>query len=68
MKKTVKKVKNRNISNEKAKQKKTIQPKGHDFEAIHELNDYISENDKCLIYKIDENSQYVLKTSRHKLI
>lgn len=68
VKKTVKKVKNRNISNEKAKQKKTIQPKGQGFEAIHELNDYISENDKYLIYKIDENSQYGLKTSRQNLI
>ena len=52
----------------KQNKKKTIQPKGQGFEAIHELNDYISENDKYLIYKIDENSQYGLKTSRQNLI
>ena len=65
VKKTVKKVTNiRNISNEKVKQKKTIQPRGQSFEAIHELKDYVSENDKYLIYEINENSQYVFETSR----
>ena len=65
----MKKVTNiRNISNEKVKQKKTIQPRGQSFEAIHELKDYVSENDKYLIYEINENSQYVFKTSRQKLL
>ena len=69
VKKTVKKVTNiRNISNEKVKQKKTTQPRGQSFEAIHELKDYVSENDKYLIYEINENSQYVFKTSRQKLL
>ena len=69
VKKTVKKVTNiRNISNEKVKQKKTIQPKGQRFESIHELQDYVSENDKYLIYEINENSQYVFKISRQKLL
>ena len=57
VKKTVKKVTNiRNISDEKVKQKNTIQPKGQSFEAIHELKDYVSENGKYLIYEINENS------------
>ena len=43
---------------EKVIQKSTIQPKGQNFEAIQELKDYVSENDKHLIY-----SQYVFKTS-----
>ena len=54
VKKTVKKVTNiRNISNEKVKQKNTIQPKGQSFEAIHELKDYVSENNKYLIYEVN---------------
>ena len=32
------------------------------------MKDYVSENDKYLIYKINENFQYVFKTSRQKLL
>ena len=61
MKKTVKKVTNiRNISIEKVKQKRTIKPKGQRFEAIRELKDYISENDKHLTYNDDDDDQLFL--------
>ena len=60
MKKTVKKVTNiRNISIEKVKQKRTIKPKGQRFEAIRELKDYISENDKHLIYNDDDDELFL---------
>ena len=61
MKKTVKKVTNiRNISIEKVKQKRTIKPKGQRFEAIRELKDYISENDKHLTYNDDDDDELFL--------
>ena len=60
MKKTVKKVTNiRNISIEKVKQKRTMKPKGQRFEAIRELKDYISENDKHLIYNDDDDELFL---------
>ena len=31
------------------------------------MKDYVSENDKHLIYEINENYQYLFKTSRQKL-
>ena len=31
------------------------------------MKDYVSEYDKFVIYEINENSQYVFKTSRQKL-
>lgn len=62
IKSTVNKITNiRSISNEKVTQRKVVQPKGDGYEAIRELQDYVSENDKYLIYHIDVNSQYVLK-------
>ena len=32
------------------------------------MKDYVSENDKYLIYEINENSPYIFKTSRQKLL
>ena len=69
VKETVKRVTNiRSISNEKVKQKKVIQPTGQSYKAIREFQDYVSENDKYLIYEINENLQYVFKTSKQKLL
>ena len=49
----------RSVSHGKSKQKKVIQLKGQSFKVIHALRNYVSEQDKYLIYGINENSQFV---------
>ena len=50
------------ISNEKNKQKKVLQP-CDGFDTIEELKAYTDTKDKLLIYDINNNDQYVFKTS-----
>ena len=67
MKKTVKKLTNiRNILDEKVKQKRTHNQKS---KVSNQYTGWktVSEYDKFVIYEINENSQYVFKTSRQKL-
>ena len=67
-KKTVQSVTNiKDISNEKIKQKKKLTPQKNIFESIRDLKSYFGEKDKYLIYKIDENKQFVFKTSKLKM-
>lgn len=49
----------RSVSHGKAKLKKVIQLKGQSFKVIHALKNYVSQQDKYLIYGINENSQFV---------
>ena len=49
------------ISNEKIKLKRALQP-SDGIEAVVSLKEYTDIKDKFLIFKIDENDQYVLKT------
>ena len=51
------------LSNEKVKQKKSLQPSGVGFEVIKELRTYMDLQDPYLIDVINENEQYVFKTS-----
>ena len=51
------------LSNEKVKQKKALQPSGAGFEAIKELKTCTDSQDPYLIHVINENEQYVFKTS-----
>ena len=51
------------LSNEKVKQKKALQPSGVGFKAIKELKTYTDLLDPYLIHVINENEQYVFKTS-----
>ena len=51
------------LSNEKVKQKKALQPSGAGFEAIKELKTCTDLQDPYLIHVINENEQYVFKTS-----
>ena len=68
VKKTVESVTNiKDISNEKIKQKKKLAPQQNIFESIRDLKSYVDEKGKYLIYKIDENKQFVFKTSRLKM-
>ena len=55
------------ISNEKLKQKKLLQSKGTSFNGTKEYKCYTDAKDPFLIYAIDENQQYVFKTSRVKM-
>ena len=57
----------KDISNEKIKQKKKLTPQKNIFESIRDLKSYVDEKDKYLIYKIDENKQFVFKTSKLKM-
>ena len=50
------------ISNEKIKLKRALQP-SDGIEAVVSLKEYTDMRDKFLILKIDENDQYVFKTS-----
>ena len=66
--KTIKKVSSTKlISNEKVRQKKTLQPDGEGFSAVKGLKTYTDQKDIFLIYDINENEQYVFKTSLRKM-
>ena len=47
--------------------KKILAPQKNIFESILDLKSYVDEKDKYLIYKIDENKQFVFKTSKLKV-
>ena len=47
--------------------KKKLAPQKNIFESILDLKSYVDEKDKYLIYKIDENKQFVFKTSKLKV-
>ena len=51
------------MSNEKVKQRKSLQPSGVGFEVIKELRTYTDLQDPYLIEVIKENEQYVFKAS-----
>ena len=57
----------KDISNEKIKQKKKLAPQQNLFESIRDLKSYVDDKDKYLVYKIDENKQFVFKTSKLKM-
>ena len=66
--KTVKSVTNvRKISNEKIKMVKKLQPSSKGFPGVKALQPYLAEKDSFLMYEINENSQYVFKTSLEKM-
>ena len=56
----------RKISNDKIKIKTSLQPL-EGFSAVHELKAYTDVKDKLLIYKIDENDQFVFKSSTSQM-
>ena len=59
VKKTVESVINiKDISNEKIKQKKKLAPQQKIFESIRDLNSYVDEKDKYLIYNFFFSIQY----------
>ena len=58
----------KDISNEKIKQKKVLQPDGTSFAGIENLKSWTDQTDKYLIYKITINEEYVFKTSKQKLL
>ena len=65
--KTVKSVTNvRKISNEKIKMVKKLQPSSKGFPGVKALQPYLAEKSRFLMYKINENSQYVFKTEKIK--
>ncbi|XP_066927735.1 uncharacterized protein [Clytia hemisphaerica] len=53
----------KNLSNEKIKQKKVMEPHGGSFEAVRNLKTYTDTQDPLLIKTIDENNELVFKTS-----
>ena len=55
------------ISNEKIKRTKKLAPQQNIFESHQDLKSYVDEKDKYLIYEIDENKQFVFKTSKLKI-
>ena len=68
VKKTVENVTNiKDISNEKIKQKEKLASQQNIFESIRDLKSYVDEKDKHLIYKIDDNKQFVFKTPKLKM-
>ena len=56
------------FSNENVKQKKALQPSGVGFGAIKELKTYTDLQDPYLIHVINENEQYVFKTSSTQMM
>ena len=56
----------KDISNEKNKQKKILQPNGTSFAGVENLKSWNDQTDKYLIYKISINEEYVYKTSKQK--
>ena len=44
-----------------------MQPYGSKFEAIEEYKQYADQNDKFLVYKVDENKQIVFRSSAVKM-
>ena len=54
----------KDISNEKNKQKKILQPDGTSFAGVENLKSWTYQTDKYLIYKISINEEYVYKTSK----
>ena len=67
MQNTVKEIASlRNISTGKIKRKRSLQPL-EGFSAVHELKVYTDLKDKLLIYKIDENDQFVIKSSTSQM-
>ena len=66
--KTVKRVTNKKIiSNEKIKQRRSMQPQGNGFKAVAEYKKFADEKDCFYIYAVNENKQYVFKTSNVKM-
>ena len=57
----------RKISNDKIKIKTSLQPLDG-FSAVHKLRAYTDVKDKLLIYKIDENDQFVFKSATSQMI
>ena len=58
----------KDISNEKIKQNKVLQPDGTSFAGIENLKSWTDQTDKYLIYKIKINEEYVFETSKQKLL
>ena len=58
----------KDISNEKIKQNKVLQPDGTSFAGIENLKSWTDQTDKYLIYKISIHEEYVFKTSKQKLL
>ena len=66
--KTVESVTNiKDISNKKIKQKNKLAPQQDIFESIRGLKSDADEKKKYQIYNIDENKQFVFKTSKLKM-
>ena len=64
----VRRVSNRkSLSNEKCKQKKKLEPNGSGFVAVKAYKAYTDKKDAMLVYRADENEQFVFKTSRMKM-
>ena len=59
------------IDNIKAKEKSLSQPFGHSFNALRRLKESWDNQDRFLMYSIDDGSvsnvPYVIKSSRHKI-
>ena len=58
----------KDISNEKIKQKKVLQPDGTSFVGVKNSKSWTDQTDKYLIYKISINKEYVFETSKQKLL
>ena len=56
----------RKISNEKIKQKKILEP-SQGFPDVKELKDFVDLRDKYFIYELNENEQFVFKTSTNQI-
>ena len=58
----------KDISNEKIKQKKVLQPDGTSFAGIENLKSWTDQTDEYLIYKISIVEENIFKTSKKKLL
>ena len=55
------------ISNEMIRKGKEMEPYGKEFEAVNESKSFTDETDIWLIYDVNENKDYVFKTSNTKM-
>ena len=64
---TTKVANRKRISNKKIKQRKVFEPKENSFNGVQELKEWSDQEDKFLIYEIDQNQQYVFNSSKVKM-
>ena len=55
------------IANEKVKQRQKLYPNAEGYDAVTEYKMYTDERDELLIYKVNEDEQFVFKTSTKKM-